>query len=446
MRRTNSRAGTVVLASLVLLAACGHGEGGDKSASPAEGKPAPGGGRTAEPVDPNKEAELTVYSMLSGNYEAFMDAEGQYIQRKYPNFKFKFIAPGTGTALKDVVAAKTPIDIIISTPDVQPIMDLGLDMDISDMVRAQHYDLNRFLPVTIDSMKQVTGGRLLGLPGRVSSYTLFYNKDLFDKFGVPYLNDSMTWEDILETARKLTRVEGGVQYYGFAGDIIAMLDMNEKAPQYVDPKTQQATLSTDYWKQKFDRIVPLYQLAANVEKPVQLTNITSAGNMFNKDKTVAISIGVNSVAGKAETDMKWDIVPFPAFKNFPKEGPQPSVRYYLISATSKYKEEAFAAITQFTSDDIQRELVTRGATPPLQNANYIHLLGSGLPELAGIHFQALVPKAFGEMSVKDQFYIQARAALINAFNQVVGGQKDVNTALREAEEAANKKIAELKSK
>jgi hypothetical protein len=42
--------------------------------------------------------------------------------------------------------------------------------------------------------------------------------------------------------------------------------------------------------------------------------------------------------------------------------------------------------------------------------------------------------------------VKRRPVVANAFNQVIGGQKDVNTALREAEEAANKKIAELKSK
>ncbi|MDF2723590.1 MAG: transporter substrate-binding protein [Paenibacillus sp.] len=438
--------GMGMMAGLALLAACGKGDGGSAQPAAESKEPVQDAKPSAVAIDPNKEVELTVYSMLSGTYEAFMTAEGQYIQRKYPNFKFKYIAPGTGTALKDIVAAKTPVDIIISTPDVQPIIDVGLDSDISDLVKKYNTNLNRFLPVTIDSMRQITGGKLLGLPVRVSSYTLFYNKDLFDKFGVPYVTDSMTWEDIYETAKKLTRIDGGVQYYGFAGDIIAMLDMNEKAPQYVDPKSLQATLANDYWKQKFDRISPLYKITSNVTQPAQLTNITTAGNLFNKDQTVAMYVGVNTVAGKADTGMRWDIVPFPVFKSFPKEGPQPSVRYYLISSLSKHREEAFAAITHFVSDDIQREIVTTGATPPLQNVDYIQQLGSGLPELKGINVKAVVPKNYGEMNVKDQFYIQARAALINAFNQVVGGQKDVNTALREAEEAANKKIAELQGK
>ncbi|WP_158606878.1 ABC transporter substrate-binding protein [Paenibacillus ginsengarvi] len=440
--------GAASMMAVVLLAACGKEDGG--AAAKPDGKPqTPAEGKAAEPVDPNKQVELTVYSMLSGNYEGFMTSEGQYIQRKYPNFKFKFIAPGTGTSLKDVVTAKTPIDIIISTPDVQPIIDVGLDSDIMDLVKKYNYNLNRFIPETIDSMKRITGGKLFGLPGRVSSYTLYYNKDLFDKFGVPYLNDKMTWEQIYDTARKLTRVEGGVQYYGFAGDIIAMLDMNEKAPQYVDPKTVQATLSNDYWKRVFDRLLPLYTLVPNNAESAKLTNLTQSRTMFSKDKTVAIAIGVNDAGIRAVSekwDMNWDLSPFPAFQSNPKEGPQPSVRYYLISSTSKNRDEAFAAITQFVSDDIQRELVTTGVTPPLQNVDYISQLGSAIPELKGKNVKALVPPHYGEMNLKDQYYIATRAALISAFDKTVAGQTDVNTALREAEEAANKQIAQLKSK
>lgn len=438
--------GAALIAAMALLASCGQGEGasdpsGNPPQSPSDAK--------VEPVDPNKEVELTVYSMLSGNYEGFMASEGQYMLRKYPNFKFKFIAPGTGTQLKDVVAAKTPIDIIISTPDVQPIVDVGLAGDISDLVNKYKYDLSRFIPVTIDSMKQITGGKLYGLPGRVSSYTLYYNKDLFDKFGVPYLKDGMNWEEINDTARRLTRVDGGTQYYGFAGDIIAMLDMNEKAPQYVEPSTIQATLNNDYWKSIFDRLIPLYTIASNVDPIAKLTNLTQSRTLFSKEKSVAIVIGVNDAGTRAvaeKWDMNWDIAPFPAFKSNPKEGPQPSVRYYLVSATSKFRDEAFAAITQFVSDDIQRELVTTGATPPLKNADYIGELGSAIPELKGKNVKALVPPNYGEMNMKDQFYIAARAELISAFNKVAAGQKDVNTALREAEEAANRKITELKNK
>ncbi|MDF2713584.1 MAG: transporter substrate-binding protein [Paenibacillus sp.] len=450
MSRTKRRwLGTTAVSALLLLSACGKGSEGGTAVPSPEGANKSGDVKTVEAIDPNKEVELTIYSLLGGNQEGFMNSEGQYIQRKYPNFKLNYLLPGEGTTLRDVVAAKTPIDIIISSPDLQHVTNVGLDSDISDLIQKNNYDLNRFIPVTINMMKQLSGGKVLGLPGRVSSYTLYYNKDLFDKFGVPYLNDSMTWEDILEMAKKLTRVDGGVQYYGFAADIIALLDMNGLAPQYVDAKNLKATLNNEYWKRKFDRTVPLFTIPPDVPDPTLLTSLSKSRNLFLKEKRVAILLGINDAGVRAASekwDLNWDVIPFPSFKNEPKEGPQPSTRYYLISSSSKHREEAFAAITQLVSDDIQRELVKIGVAPPLQNADYISEFGSGIPELKGKNAKALVPPIYGEMNVKDEYYIATRAELITAFNEVVGGRKDTNTALREAEERANKKIEELKNK
>jgi multiple sugar transport system substrate-binding protein len=48
------------------------------------------------------------------------------------------------------------------------------------------------------------------------SVVMFYNKQLFDKFGVPYPKDNWTYEDFKSTVEKMTRKDGGTQYYGFA--------------------------------------------------------------------------------------------------------------------------------------------------------------------------------------------------------------------------------------
>src|SRR5919199_277274 len=44
---------------------------------------------------------------------------------------------------------------------------------------------------------------------------IFYNKDLFDRVGVPYPKEGWTVDDLVETARKLTFKEGETQYWGY---------------------------------------------------------------------------------------------------------------------------------------------------------------------------------------------------------------------------------------
>ena len=65
-------------------------------------------------------------------------------------------------------------------------------------------------------------GRLIGLTGNGGIYGLFYNKEVFDLFGVPYPTDNMTWDDIIDLAKKTTGTRDGNQYVGleFGSDTV----------------------------------------------------------------------------------------------------------------------------------------------------------------------------------------------------------------------------------
>ena len=54
-------------------------------------------------------------------------------------------------------------------------------------------------------------GKLLGISKDFATLVLYYNKDLFEKWDVPYPKSGWTWDDFLQTAKALTR-EGD---YGF---------------------------------------------------------------------------------------------------------------------------------------------------------------------------------------------------------------------------------------
>ena len=46
--------------------------------------------------------------------------------------------------------------------------------------------------------------RVFGVTENAGPLCLIYNKDVFDRFHVPYPTNDMTWDDVLETAKKLT--------------------------------------------------------------------------------------------------------------------------------------------------------------------------------------------------------------------------------------------------
>ena len=57
-------------------------------------------------------------------------------------------------------------------------------------------------------------GQLMCLPQNVSSLVVYYNRDLFKRFGVPEPQDDWMWNDFVRTAAALTRDENGLPIQG----------------------------------------------------------------------------------------------------------------------------------------------------------------------------------------------------------------------------------------
>src|SRR5690606_32277018 len=96
------------------------------------------------------------------------------------------------------------------------------------------------------------------------------------------------------------------------------------------------------------------------------------------------------------------------------------------------------------TDDFQREFATLGYVPPIKMDHLQSILGSAVPELAGKNIKGAVPLEIAASPFPTNGIQSLIAGEVNnAYRAVARGQKDVNTALREAEEAANLKIEEV---
>lgn len=69
-------------------------------------------------------------------------------------------------------------------------------------------DASKYRTSVLETYK--TDGKQYGLPTSFSDVVLFYNKDLFDKAGLPYPTSSWTWADETAAAKKLTDKKAGI--------------------------------------------------------------------------------------------------------------------------------------------------------------------------------------------------------------------------------------------
>jgi multiple sugar transport system substrate-binding protein len=74
------------------------------------------------------------------------------------------------------------------------------------------FSLDAFFPSTVDALS--VEGRRLGIPYMADMLVMYYNKDVFDRRGVPYPTVDWTWNDFLERAQRLSDPSDGE--FGFA--------------------------------------------------------------------------------------------------------------------------------------------------------------------------------------------------------------------------------------
>ncbi|MDF2718545.1 MAG: extracellular solute-binding protein family 1, partial [Paenibacillus sp.] len=237
---TSSVALTAMLAAL--LAGCGSKEAADN------------GGQPAKPSEP---VEIVFYSTNGDPAESFDYRFGNAIRKKFPNYTIKYIQNTKGNSMAELLTAGTKFDIyFISTGNYESVMfENGLEIDMDELVKKHKVDLSKLEPTVIEGIRQSSGGKLTGIPVHTNNMVLYYNKTLFDKFGVAYPKDGMTWDQVLEMSKKLTRNEGGAQYYGFTTSPNHILRMNQYSIPNVDLKTQTPTINTnEKWKSFFQTV------------------------------------------------------------------------------------------------------------------------------------------------------------------------------------------------
>ena len=98
---------------------------------------------------------------------------------------------------------------------LERLVQSGVAMDLMQTARTNGFDETRTWPGAIGNITLF--GRQYAFPGNVYSNIIFYNKDIFDKYGEPYPPREMSWEQFVEIGQRLTRLEPGskhVQCFG----------------------------------------------------------------------------------------------------------------------------------------------------------------------------------------------------------------------------------------
>ena len=114
--------------------------------------------------------------------------------------------PGPDTILTQCAGGVAPDIITIYTIDsFRRFQRLGLLEDLTPYVEKYKLPIDKMRPEVMSYVHvDEKDPRIYGIVENAGPLCMFYNKDVFDKFGVPYPTNDMTFDEVRELAKKLT--------------------------------------------------------------------------------------------------------------------------------------------------------------------------------------------------------------------------------------------------
>lgn len=439
------------LATFMLL-----GVMGCSSTSPASEQPSAGADaanrnadEASKPFDSNQSGSIILLNNLIST-EYYNNYIEPHIQKKFPNVQIEYYRAGDqGISIDSLIAAKKVPDVYtFATGSYQSgYANKGILANLDPIVKENKLDLSVFEDAMIQSIRNISGkDELFGLPWTYGINPLFYNKDLFDRYGVAYPKDGMTWDskELREMIVKLNRPQDGIS--GIMFNLSQLIMSNQLSLPLVDARTEKAGVQAPGIRMIVDTFADLYKLGGKVPDADYDSNGLKA---FMTSRSVALWAGNAAFPNLIDLDKKgqgfnWDVVSLPTFKEAPGMGTQYSGAVWAVSGVNGKQDLAAQIVYWLTSKEVQTEGGGLMRFPTLKDAAVKASYGKGEKLMENKNVKGLLVNKIPVSARATLYDSNANSILVAKTMEVLKGDKDSNTALREAAEEIDKKIDELK--
>jgi multiple sugar transport system substrate-binding protein len=423
-----------------VIPACGGNNGALQPAADAASKDT--GAKNESP--PKKEAvTLTVVTYAKSNFDEMFNDK---VKQRFPYITFNNVVPSDpnaiGQKLNQMIVAGEKFDIVVGSSGlIDSLVSQKIPIDLNPLVKKHNVNLNAFEPAILKTAQTYgPNGELYMLPVQYSGpFVLMYNKDIFDKFAVPYPKDGMTWDEAFALTKRLTRTDSGTQYIGFSTPNHAWLN-NQLSPSWVDPKTKKATLYTDPWIKIFTTYQQLFSIPGN--------NLVGGNPVLEKAFISDQNLAMLSIPNTWKKDtlkqskLNWDMATMPVFPEKPDKATPVTFAGASIASVSEHPDDAMEVVSYLLTEDMQKNYAEQSLQLTVLNKPEIQLALQKDPYLKDKNVAAIFKLHPADPYYATQYDNIIRGTIGSAFMNVITGKTlDVHTALRNAEEEANQKLA-----
>ncbi len=289
------------------------------------------GGRKEEGLPPLGKDEQVKIKVMFGDSDYFFREYGNLFATQFPNIEIEIAdmksmyGEGiTGTMegrLNAFIAEQKPDVLMLYGDQFERLAGEGKLLELDAVIQRDEFDTQDIHPAILKLLREQGDGKLYGLAPEFSSFALFFNIDLFKQHGVDLPTDSMSWEEVLETAKRFP-MDGGeeARIYGLSMDpgasvysLIRMIGSSLNLA-VLSSDGSQFNIDTDSWKQVFHSAIDAVKSGV-IDRPIREEGTT---NLMTLDQSILqdlFLIGRSAMAVKSSYEVEQVIRAKERFKN-----------------------------------------------------------------------------------------------------------------------------------
>ncbi|MET0304110.1 MAG: ABC transporter substrate-binding protein [Microbacteriaceae bacterium] len=371
--------------------------------------------------DENPNVTVDISEGASSTEELLQKLSAGFASNNYPDISYSF-----GSWASQLEASQRTLDITERTEDP----DLAWD-EFSDAARA-----------TV----QPTGEKTIGFPALVDNISLIYNKTVFDAAGVDYPTDDWSWDDFRDAAAELT--DASSDTYGYAYSVSG----SEETTWQFWPHLWQrggAILSDDLSTAAFDSEAGVESLEflrgmAVDDKSIYLDQTdTKFAQLFAADRIGMMTSGPWQLydLGVAGTDYGVTVLPGIDGDHQTVSGPDIWALFDHQDKNREYWATEFAAWLTAPEQDLKWN-VAYGNLPLRSSEIESPEFQAQVEALPGLDIMAANAENAKQARPTVTGYVGLSESVGNSISEVLQGQGEPETALKDAASEANEALSD----
>lgn len=367
---------SAVLAAVMAgsLAACGGGASAPAAGDTSAAGTTAGGAAADTAAGTAAGDEITMkWAMWDKDIMPYYTPLIEAYEAKNPGIKIELVDLG-GSDYQTVLGTQltgngSDFDVVTikDVPQYTTLVNKGVLDPLDSYIEKDGLDLSAYKGLT-DQVK--VDDKLYELPFRSDFWVLFYNKDVFDKAGVAYPGNDMTFEQYDQLARKLTNTEPGQEVYG------AHYHTWRSAVQLFGILDGKNTIIDG----KYEFLKPYYEMALGEQEDgvcqdyatlktsnLHYTGAFSQGNVAVMNMgTWFISTLIEKINSGEYTDCaNWGIAKYPHAEGVEPGSTLATITALSIPASAPHKDQAWDFIKFVCGEEGAEVLASTGTIPAI---------------------------------------------------------------------------------